>query len=66
MQLDNVPSQAAMLEMLTRAAEAAWGAERLEALGPLLDASAAALWVVAQERLDFADAEPDFIGGAER
>jgi hypothetical protein len=63
MQLDAMASQAAVLEGLTRAAEAAWGAERVAAIQPALEAAAAAVWELAQQ-LELADAEPDFIGGA--
>jgi hypothetical protein len=65
MQLDAMTSQATVLESLTRAAEAAWGTERVATMQPALEAAAAALWELAQQPLDLLDAEPDFIGGAE-
>jgi hypothetical protein len=65
MQLDAMTSRAQILESLTRSAEAAWGAPRLAALEPTLDAVATALWELAQQPLGPLDVEPDFISGAE-
>ena len=65
MQLDTLTSQSAVLEEISRAVEATWGAERVAALQPSLEATAATLWQIAQQPLDFTDVEPDFISAAE-
>jgi hypothetical protein len=65
MQLEAMGSQAQVLDALTRAAEATWGAGRLADLQANLDAIAAALWELAQQPLDALDHEPDFIDGTE-
>jgi hypothetical protein len=65
MQLDTMTSQAQVREALARAAETAWGAGRLGELQANLDLMAAALWELAQQRLDPLDIEPDFISQAE-
>lgn len=65
MQLDAMDSAAAVLAALRRAAEATWGPERAAALQPQLEATAGALWQLAQQPLDFFDAEPDFISAPE-
>ncbi len=58
-------TSAAILDQLTREAEAAWGAARLPAQEPTLAAAAAALYELARRPLDLRDDEPDFIGEAE-
>ncbi len=65
MQLDGLISQNAVLEALARAVEATWGTERVAALQPSLEATAATLWQIVQQPLDFTDVEPDFISVAE-
>ena len=65
MQLDAAGSQGAVLEALTRAAEATWGGERLGALQPTLEMAAAALWELAQQPLEPTGVEPDFVSGGD-
>jgi hypothetical protein len=62
MPLDAFESPAEVLDTLTAAARAAWGADRLEALRPGLEATAGNLWQIAHQALDVLDDEPDFIG----
>ena len=50
---------------LRAAAEARWGAERLEALQPGLETAAEAVWQLAEATLGPLEVEPDFIGGIE-
>jgi hypothetical protein len=61
MQLDALDSPAAARAALTRAAVAVWGEARAAALQAQLDATAQALWELAQEPLDLEGPEPDFI-----
>jgi hypothetical protein len=43
---------------IVRDAAATWGEERLEELRAALDATAGAIWRIAQERLEPTDVEP--------
>jgi len=65
MQLDAMGSAADVQAALRRAAEETWGAERAAALQAQLEATAGALWQLAEQPLDFFDIEPDFISAPE-
>ncbi|HLH22558.1 MAG TPA: hypothetical protein VK066_08545 [Chloroflexota bacterium] len=64
MRLDPTASEAQMLAALRRDAEATWGAERLPALGPALEALASALWELSRRPFEVEAEEPDYVQGS--
>ena len=58
MRFDPMLTREETLARLTEDAVAAWGDERAAELRPALEATAGALWLVAQEPLDPTDVEP--------
>jgi len=64
MRQDPAASPAAVLAALTRAAEGAWGAERLPALQATLEGVAASLCELSSRPFEIEADEPDFLGGA--
>ena len=58
MRFDPRLSREEMTEALARDAAASWGEDRVGELRPVLETTASAIWLVAQERLEPTDVEP--------
>ena len=65
MKLDASATAESLLVALTDAARATWGAERLAALQPTLEAAAGNLAILAGQPLEYSEHEPDFISAPE-
>jgi hypothetical protein len=62
MRLDATWTQAEYRDRLALEVANHWGAERVPALGPVMDTASGALWELARRPLGPTDEEPDFVG----
>jgi hypothetical protein len=62
MRLDKEQSREDVLAELQTEAERTWGVARAKAIGPALEATAGALWRLAQAPIEPLGPEPAFIG----
>ncbi len=58
MRFDPRMSREEVAAAIVRDAAATWGEDRVDELRPALETTAAAIWLVAQERLEPTDVEP--------